>query len=202
MKDKTRIGPMAAAELAAALEAIPGRQERLAEFERERMEMLRQEAPVVEALRQTGHAVDSVWDLVNSSQPYTSALPILLEHLQRDYPEKVREGIARAMAVPESRFAWHTLVNLFRREFGSNPSGVKMALGLAIANCATDDVITDLIALFRDPRHGEIRILFVEPLDRSHSMNAREALEAGRSDPQLAREIRRVVDRPKRSKRR
>jgi hypothetical protein len=154
------------------------------------------ELPVVEALRGAGFMVSSVWDLVNTTERYTAALPLLLDHLQRPYPDKVREGIARAMAVPESKFAWQTLVSLFRREFDPRPNGVKWAIGCALAAAADDDVIQDLIALLSEKRHGENRVAFMIALKRSRLANARVALEAGRSDPDLTREISRLLDRP------
>jgi len=51
---------------------------------RERVQGLRvAEQPIVADLRQAGVEVSSVWDLVNTSQPYPAALPVLLEHLER-----------------------------------------------------------------------------------------------------------------------
>jgi hypothetical protein len=156
------------------------------------------EKPIVDELNDIGVSVHSVWDLVNTSRRYTKALPILLRHLQEDYPERVRESIARAMAVPESRFAWDALLTLFRREFGGKANGIKWALGVALAAAADDEVMPDLISLFQDKRHGENRVAFVEALARSGLANARLALEASRDDLDVAREISRVLDRSKR----
>jgi len=52
------------------------------------------------------------------------------------------------------------------------------------------------------PRYCESLILFVTTLKRSKLANARAWLEAGRQDPQLVKEIVRVLDRPKRRSRR
>jgi hypothetical protein len=68
------------------------------------------------AQREAGVQVNSVWDLVNTVEPYVRALPIPLDHVQRPYPDKVRESIARAMGVPEGNFAWKALVGLLRRD--------------------------------------------------------------------------------------
>src|SRR5262245_25354955 len=95
-------------------------------------EHARAEAPLVQVLNAVGVPVSSVWDLVNagrkrpsrtfriSTDPpeavwdwldanggcYASILPLLLDHLQRPYPDPVRAGIARALAIPEAKFAW------------------------------------------------------------------------------------------------
>ena len=41
------------------------------------------EAPLVDELRVAGFQVETAWDLVNTSDPYPDALPILLEHVPR-----------------------------------------------------------------------------------------------------------------------
>jgi hypothetical protein len=62
------------------------------------------EAPVIADLRaRAGVAVQSVWELVNRSDLPRAAISILVEHLHREYPKKVREGIARALAVTMNR---------------------------------------------------------------------------------------------------
>jgi HEAT repeat protein len=192
-------------EFLAFLEADPEYQARRRVFEArlaaERAILAAAEAPLVAELKAAGFAVESVWDLVNTDESYTAALPILLDHLQRDYPDKVREGIARAMAVRESKFAWQTLIRLFRAQFDPNPNGVKGALAVALSEAADDEGMADLIELFKEPRHGESRIFFVTTLKRSKLANARAALEAGRQDPQLVKEIVAVLDRPKRRSR-
>jgi hypothetical protein len=193
-------------EFLASLEADPEYQARRRAFETrlaaERAVLAAAEAPLVRDLNAAGFQVDSVWDLVNTAEPYTAALPILLDHLQRDYPDKVREGIARSMAVRESKFAWKTLVRLFRAQVDTNPNGVKGALAVALSGAADDEVMPELIDLFKEVRHGESRIYFVSTLKRSKLGDARAALEAGRQDPQLVKEIVRVLDRPKRRSRR
>ena len=88
------------------------------------------EAPLVAELRAAGLSVDSAWDLVNTTAPYPAVLPILLEHLGRPYPDRVREGIARALAVPESSFGADTLLDLYRRE----PAETDAKQGLAVAS--------------------------------------------------------------------
>lgn len=68
------------------------------------------------------------------------------------------------MAVPEAKFAWRTLLSLFRREFDPKTNGVKWAIGCAVAAAAKDEVVSDVIALLRESRHGENRVAFIEPL--------------------------------------
>ena len=53
---------------------------------------------------------------VNTAESYEAALPILLEHLEKPHPGRVREGIARALAVPEAKFGWDTFMHMYRDE--------------------------------------------------------------------------------------
>src|ERR1043165_213162 len=106
--------PRTADELMAELEADPkwvaDRARLDAEFERQEAELARAEAPLVAELRGAGYPVESVWDLVTTRDRYPIAVPILVEHLQRPYPGRIREGIARALAVREAKSAYSLLV--------------------------------------------------------------------------------------------
>lgn len=176
-------------------------------------EYTKAEVPLVQALRQAGAPVSSVWDLVSagtkrptrgfriSSDPpeavwdwlethdgsYAHLLPLLFEHLQRPYPDAIRDGIARALATPEARPHWKTLMDLYRRESGAR---TKQGLAVAISAIATDGVLDDVLALARDSEQGESRILLLCALERSRDRRARQALEAFASDPVLGKQAR------------
>lgn len=86
-------GRITAEELMAELERDPAYAEGAAAREREQRrrvsEWRRAEAPLVKELRAAGFEVNSAWDLVNTAQPYPDALPILVAHLARPYPDRV-----------------------------------------------------------------------------------------------------------------
>lgn len=188
-------GSISATDLMAELEADPEyvarRERRDAELRRMEEESRRAQAPLIEELRAAGFEVDSAWDLVNTSTPYPAALPILLEHLQRPYPDRVREGIARALAVRDAKFAWERLVRLYREE----PTGTDAKDGLAVALAAAsdDEVVDDVISLAEDVEHGESRLLLLRRLKRSRSAEARAALERFTDDSVLGQEARRLL---------
>lgn len=150
------------------------------------------EAPLVEELREAGFEVDTAWDLVNTSTPYPEALPILLTHLERPYPDRVREGIARALAVRPAKFGWGQLVRLYRQEEAGTDA--KDGLAVALAAVSDDELVDEVIALARDPQHGESRILLLRRLKRSRSGEARAALERFADDSVLGREARRLLN--------
>ncbi len=184
---------MTAAELMARLNADPRfvaeRAARDAEFQRLEAALEQAETPLVEELRFAGFAVNSVWDLVNTAAPYVGALPILFAHLQRPYPVPIREGIARALAVPEARSGWELLTRLFREE---RDRRAKDGLAVAIAEAADDTVVEDVIHLARDTGHGTSRVLLLSALARSRDPRAKVALSELATDPDLNREIRAI----------
>lgn len=193
--------PMTLAEHDALLKK-EGRYDEMVEIQRQRDEELqrkaaewrRAEAPLAEELRAAGFGVDTAWDLVNTSTPYPAALPILLEHLDRPYPDRVREGIARALAVGDAGFGAQRLVRLYS---GERPgTDAKDGLAVAIGGAAGDDVIDEVIALASDPVHGTSRVLMLDALARSKAPQARAALGVIAEDPAIGEGGSPVAQRP------
>jgi hypothetical protein len=186
MKNK----PIQADELMAKLNADPGFRDRQraqdAVIARKVAERLREEAPIVRDLAAAGIDVKSVWDLVNTRKTPSAALPVLVEHLQRPYSNGVKEGIARALGVRESRFAWHRLVELFTAE---PESRYREALAIAVAESADNAVLDELIALARDTRNGEYRVHLLSALKRSKDPRAFEAILSLAKDPAFEYEV-------------
>jgi hypothetical protein len=160
---KLEPGKTTAEELIAELKSdrvwLAAREEEERELRRKQAEWRQAEAPLVDELREAGFHVDSAWDLVNMSTPYPEALPILLEHLQRPYPDRVREGIARALAVRDAKLGWDTLTRLYRQEKAGTDA--KDGLAAALAATVTSETVDELIGLVRDPPHGESRLLLL-----------------------------------------
>jgi len=79
--------------------------------------------------------VASAWDLVNKTDPYDDALPVLLGHLEGGgYPDRVMESLGRAIAVRAAGVFWDQLKALYLR--AKNP-GEEEGLALALAAAAT-----------------------------------------------------------------
>jgi hypothetical protein len=182
---------MTAAEHEALTEADPefvaaraAREAKLLEVE---AESRRAQRPLLDDLRAAGYEVGDVWDLVNTAHDYSDAVPVLIRHLSRPHPDGVRGGIARALAIRESKAVWDELVTLYRAEVGQ--SWAKDGLAVAIAAAADRDVIGDVIDLIRDVGQGPSRIFFIRPLKRSRCPDADQAIEDLASDPDLHKEI-------------
>jgi hypothetical protein len=115
------------AELARNPEFMRRRQEQEARTQQCLDQMHRAEIPLIDALAEAGVRVTSVWDLVNTGAQYPDALPILFDHLHRPYPDSVRTGIARALAVPEARKWWKPVLELFRANHETKVNRLKTA---------------------------------------------------------------------------
>jgi hypothetical protein len=103
---KQRTAAELMAELSRDPEFVERRRQQEEARQRQESDLRRAQQPLIDELRSVNLAVQSVWDVVNSASPYPRAVPILVRHLQLPYPDRVREGIARALAVPEARSSW------------------------------------------------------------------------------------------------
>jgi hypothetical protein len=159
-----------------------------------------EEEPILADLRSVGWNVESVWDLVNTSTKYPEAVPILLKHLLLPYSDRTRAGIARALAVPDAKDAWPTLVAEYRKaptgtgiiasgETKEFNLGAKDGLACAVAASATASMIEELIVLAKDRSLGSSRLLLLRKLRRSKNPSAKKALDELASDPDLTKEI-------------
>ena len=147
------------------------------------------EASLVLDLANIGIQVESVWELVNTSSSYDEAIPLLLDHLRRPYPDAIREGIARALAVRATRpLGWRILVDEYRRTEHAN-NRVKDGLAVALAGASDDSVIQELIDLAKDKDNGRSRVLLLLGIKRSRRPEARQATIELADDPQLEKEI-------------
>jgi hypothetical protein len=163
------------------------------------------EAPLVKELRSAGGTLASVWDLVNRAETKLAHVHVLLDHLNRKYPDEIREGIARALAVPHARVGWNKLLNAFLAEPNSRgangePNQVKWALHLALSASADGSVLDELIALAADRRHQSHRLMFVDALARIGGAKAEAALRELRNDPGLADSFNRIGARTRKKK--
>jgi len=135
------------------------------------------EEPLVQALAAAGIVVSSVWELVNSAHKYPSAIPVLIKHLKTPYHPKIREGIARALTVPEARpTAAPALIEAFQHEPDSTDIRVKWALANALTVVADESVLDDLIALVQDKRHGASRTVLTLALGNTKNPRAVDVL--------------------------
>lgn len=173
-------------------EYVARKQEQAGALAQKRLDIAAAEAPLVAALNSTGLKVDSVWDLVNATQPYSDAIPVLLEHLRASYPEAVKEGILRALAVPEAVVGWDQLLRVFDAEPPKENGGLKWAAACAMGVAADNSVLPDVIRLVRNQALGFDRAPLLEALRRSDSADAKMVLHELRVDPVIGKEVKKT----------
>lgn len=190
MTVKKKSGGVTAAELNARLAQDEEYQAKAAALEAEmrarRQQLQQAEQPIVTDLRAAGVEVNSVWDLVNTAEPYPDALQILLEHLQRGgYPDRVMESLARALAVKPAAHAWEILRDLYLKAEGH---GEEEGLAVALAASATADHLSALIALLDETSRGSTRIHFLRPIKRVGGKRGLDVLTSLQDDPLFGKE--------------
>ena len=147
------------------------------------------DARVAEALRFVGVHVNSVYDLVNSGESYSAAVPVLIKMLAEVKNPRIKEGIARALSVKEATSVVPDLIQSFQAWIPStdDDASAKWAVGNAIAVAATDRHTDAIIALMSDPSHDLAR--FMLPLGlakaKQHRAEAIRALLDALDDDQL-----------------
>jgi hypothetical protein len=140
------------------------------------------ERQLVTELQEAGYPVETAW-MLYKYKPHISAIPILLDHLPRDYPERVRWGIAGALVVREARQWWQQIRDLYVVEAGPE---AKPQLANALAEIVTTATLDSYIELLRDASNASSRILLVRGLTRLRDQRAADALKELASDPVLS----------------
>jgi len=149
------------------------------------------EQPIIADLRRSGIDITTVWDFVNTWEPYHAALPVLLEHFETGgYPDMVMEGLGRALAVKPSVVFWARLKACYLSARGP---GQREGAAVALAACATAEHTKDLIQLIGTEELGNSRIYFIQPLLRVGGERGRRVVEKLRGDPVLGKEATALV---------
>jgi hypothetical protein len=100
--------------------------EHKAAVEQRREELRPEETPLLAELASVGVKVDSIWDLVNAKWSYPTAIPVLSAYLRRVHHPLLREGIARALTVPEARgAAAQVILSELQRPHDRSPHAVR-----------------------------------------------------------------------------
>lgn len=161
-RDRSKDRPKTAAELMAELAKDPGFAARAQERERARQAgaeaYAREAAPVLQALRKAGLQVTSIAELKTLGEAGRPAVPVLLQWLARvDHPP-LKEEMVRALSVPwAAPEAAPFLIEAFTRAEDDTGSGLRWAIGNALAVVADDTVFDDVARLACDKRYGKAR---------------------------------------------
>lgn len=128
------------------------------------------EKPLIKALSKAGwppripqiEERRSVFDLVNTQEPYPHLLPILAEHLTRPYHNIIRDGIARALIVKEARGTHIPRVMMDELKRQTDPSqglnSFRWVLIYALETVGDPSMLAEVRQLLKDERYASVRI--------------------------------------------
>lgn len=163
----SRSGSVNAQELMSHLESDPGYRARAAEADAKRRSMqeaLREaERPLTDELRAAGIDVESAWGLYKFPESGEKVYPILVKHLQLNYPDRVLGGIARAFTKEVARQHWEELLAIYLHETRGE---ARDGLAATLSSCATKAHYGDLVSILENESLGETRIYFLRPANR------------------------------------
>lgn len=131
------------------------REKHQASVDQLQQELAPEKGPLMADLAKAGYHIDSVFDLVNTSDSYPEAIPVLLRHLPVTTHPVLRQGIGRALAVVEAEgLAGPALLAELHRERDAETRWV-FANTLTIVADRKD--AEQLKALVDDPRYEDVR---------------------------------------------
>jgi HEAT repeat protein len=153
--------------------------------------MTGEEVVVRDALAEVGLRVSSIWDLVNTSRTYRSAIPTLLDLLGRVSDPALKEGIVRALTVKEARgIAGPALIAEMKRwadQSHSGTSSLGWALGNALSEVVTPDdgIFDELTSVLRCSAAGHARQMVAIALAKTKHPLAVPELVVCLADPEV-----------------
>ncbi|MEN5436541.1 HEAT repeat domain-containing protein [Sphingobacterium faecium] len=138
---------------------------------------LREEvAELVNDLNSIGIKINSVWDLVKTNERYPDAIPILLDHLQKDYHERNIEGIIRALAVKEAKGKATPYLITMYHQIPKDNNSLRWAIGNTIDMTISQDDVKSILPIVQDKTNGTSRQMFVFALGKTKSAEVEDVL--------------------------
>ncbi|WP_052417598.1 hypothetical protein [Cellvibrio mixtus] len=200
MKKKTETTEEWFARLQADPEYVARQAEQEAKFAEKSARIAAEEKPILDELLTIGLDVDELSDFINTADQYVEAIPVLTKHMLLPYSDVIRETLARALAIPESKSIWSLLVQEYikapigkgiklRGDVEEFNLGYKSGLACALSVAVTDETLPELIELLKDKRHGESRVLLLSAIQKSKNPLAIQATQELADDPDLKIEI-------------
>lgn len=124
------------------------------------------EEPLLKDLADIGLKIESVWDLVNANYSYKEAIPILINHLSKNYNLRNKEGIIRALTVKEAAgIACKAIINEYHNAPKDN-FHYRWVFGNAIVVTISKNCLDDVIKIVQDKSNGKSRQEFVIALSK------------------------------------
>lgn len=121
---------------------------------------------LIDELAYMGIKISSIWDLVNTKSKYPKAIPVLMKYLPLVNYVRNKEGIVRALSVPEAK---GLVVPLLVNEYLQLPNeqeNLKWVIGNAVNVTITKDEVYHVFPIILNKDNGISRQLFVTALGK------------------------------------
>jgi len=142
--------------------------------------------PIVKQLQENGININALDELVNSNIEYRSAIPLLIDWLDRTENIDVKDTLVRALTVKWARpIAAKPLIEEFKKA-PKEAMSYKWAIGNALSVVADDSVFDDIVALVKDKRHGRAREMLAVALANMKNPKAVDVLIELLEDEEVA----------------
>lgn len=151
------------------------------------------ERPILADLEGLGIEVDTIWTL-HSHPDLSKAMPVLLQHLHRNYPDELLGVIAATLADAAARPLWNDLRDLY---LSTESPFLRDRLGATLGRCAGRANFDDLVQFIHDERLGDTRTYLLRPVNRIGNRIqpglGRSIVESFAADPRLGAEARAIL---------
>jgi HEAT repeat protein len=128
-------------------------------------------------LEKVGIIINDIYDLVNTNEPYPSAIPILLHLLEQGVEDvKTKEGIVRALAVKEAIGKANPILIAEYNKVPKDKMMLRWAIGNTIYTTITESDVESILSIIQDKENGMSRQMFVAALGKVKSEKAESIL--------------------------
>lgn len=120
--------------------------------------------------------ISSIWDLVNTKSKYPKAIPILMKYLPLVSYVRNKEGIVRALTVPEAK---GLIVPLMLKEYlqlTNDKENLKWVIGNAVNVTITKSEVADIFPIVLNKENGLSRQMFVAALGKIKAESVKDVL--------------------------
>jgi hypothetical protein len=140
------------------------------------IERAKEHQELTDELAKIGINISNIYDLVNTKTKYSKAIPILIDHLQLNYSDKVKEGIIRALTVKEAK---GLVVPLLVKEYLQLPidkENLRWVIGNAVNATITKSEVADIFPIVLNKENGLSRQMFIAALGKIKTDTVKDLL--------------------------
>jgi len=138
--------------------------------------MKNNENVILEELLKVGISINSIYDLVNTNKPYPEAIPVLLNFVNKEFDDKTKEAIIRALSVKDAIGKTGSVLTGEYNKIHKDKSLLRWAIGNTMYTTIARSDVQDILSIVNDKSNGISRQMFVSALGKFQSAEAESVL--------------------------